>query len=663
MTAGGGEGQVEPRAAGARPRYGWAGRVDAFLRLERESWVTCLSEHHATRLGGEAGAPQLAAWRDAWTHLQRALSAVVARQPAAASWGAVFEYELPREGGRRPDVVLLCQAAIVVVEFKRDSRPLQAYRDQVAGYVRDIGAYHSAAHGVCVRGVLALSTARNLLAESGDVVIASPDRLADAVVSHGSRGWGDAGAPGAAPGAPTLEVWLGGEYAPLPSLVQAARLLFAGDQLPAIKRAASAGVGEAVATLRRVAAEAEAAGERHLVFVTGVPGAGKTFVGLQFVYGHKASTSPGQTEAVLLSGNGPLIRVLSDALRSKAFVQSVHDYLREHAEPDAPAPCERVWVYDEAQRAWDATAVERLRGRAVSEPEDFVGLGARRDGWAMLVALIGAGQEIHVGEEAGLPGWRDALERSSTPWVVHCPPRVAAEFGALPGGSRVAPDASLDLTTSIRTHVAEDVQHWVAALLASDLAAAATLADRVRAQRFRLYVTRDIEAAAAYARRRFVGAPNARYGVLVSSSARGLDRFGVPNVMKARFFDPRWFNAAPEHPRSCCALREAATEFICQGLEVDAALVVWAGDMPWRGGAWAPQVSRRSRRAREARSPEQLLVNSYRVLLSRGRDCVVVVVPRDPGLDDVFAALCAAGMRPLDDAASDDAAVATTQTV
>jgi hypothetical protein len=159
-----------------------------------------------------------------------------------------------------------------------------------------------------------------------------------------------------------------------------------------------------------------------------------------------------------------------------------------------------IWVYDEAQRAWDEHQVRRKRPEGRSEPEEFIRLGQHVGSWAMLVGLIGEGQEIHLGEESGLEQWNDAIRKVGASWTVHCPAMLAASF---PAAYATVSNDSLDLTASLRTHLAEDVQEWVAALLNGQLHTASGLARTFGAQGFSAYITRDLEQAKAYARERY----------------------------------------------------------------------------------------------------------------------------------------------------------------
>jgi hypothetical protein len=469
--------------------------------------------------------------------------------------------------------------------------------------------------------------------EQDGILITGPNDLAQTLETQATKATGS-----------TIDplVWIEADYAPLPSLVAAARTIFQHEPLPHIRRASSAGIPETIAELVTIGREAQANKGLHVALVTGVPGAGKTLVGLQFVYDNHFNDRAGQRTAVFLSGNGPLVRVLQHALKSNVFVQDVHGFLKQYGGGTTRRPDEHIWVYDEAQRAWDAEQVQRKRGHAASEPEDFLRLGERMNAWALVVGLIGEGQEIHIGEEAGLGQWNSAIQAMSKPWTVHCPAKVAALF---PAAKVVVPSNRLDLTQSLRSHLAEEVQLWVSQLLAGDLDQAAKAARGVEAQGFDMYVTQALEAARAYARDRYQDQLDKRYGILASSKARNLERYGIRNGFQQTvgYSVGAWYNDEPSSPKSCCQLNLVASEFECQGLELDFPIVAWGDDFTWGGRGWQSRPSQRS----AARNPHQLRMNSHRVLLTRGRDGFIVFVPPEPQMDSTWEALCRSGLKCL----------------
>jgi len=548
-----------------------------------------------------------------------------------SDWGLIFEYELPRERGRRPDVVLLTGPAAHVIEFKGRPYAEQSDVDQAGAYARDLREYHSASHGLEVRAVLALDDAPLSAQAIDNVTVLGGQNLASYLESIPAS---------ARLKSESIRQWVRAEYEPLPALVAAARRIFEHEPLPRIRRAHSAGIPEALEALQRTARRAQERGERHLSLVTGVPGAGKTLVGLQFVYLTRFSNDEGERPAVFLSGNGPLVNVLQHALKNQIFVHDVHGFLVRYGGSSKRVPSEHIWVYDEAQRAWDGERVMSKRGHPLSEHEDFVNLGLRVPDWAMLVGLIGEGQEIHLGEEGGLQLWRDAISASEGDWTIHCPTHIASVFD----GCRVVVEDELELALTLRSHVAGDVHAWVRSLLDGRLGAAASIAESIRQADFNLYVTRDIAEAKRYVSNRYAGDEEKRFGLLGSSKAKNLPLYGLDTSFQAtrRFRPGPWYNDPASSPSSCCRLSEVATEFSCQGLELDFPIVGWDTDLAWDGREWFTKPGRS--KAHDAR---QLRLNSYRVLLTRGRDGMIVFVPPFVDLDATYGALVSAGCRIL----------------
>ena len=367
----------------------------------------------------------------------------------------------------------------------------------------------------------------------------------------------------------------------------------------------------------------------------------------------------GGAPAVFLSGNGPLVQVLQYQLRDqegrgRTFVRGVKEYVNWYTtrHPGATPP-EHVLIYDEAQRAWDAEQVATRHGEhgeGKSEPEHFVEFAERIPGWCVVIGLIGQGQEIHVGEEAGLAQWQRAIEASprSDDWSVFLPPNAAGQFGVL---QRTHHDRRLHLSGATRFHFAGDVEDWVADLVRGLDPDSLTRRARVLdAAGFHLRITRDLDAAKAYLRQRYDDDPDARFGMLASARDKDLPRFGVPNQMSPnRFPYGAWYVEGDGDylGRSCRALRDCVTEFGAQGLELDATLLAWGTDFARVDGEWTNRLAKRYLNPRRVRDPFQLRQNAYRVLLTRGRDGTVVFAPPIPYLDETFEYLLSAGFRNL----------------
>lgn len=622
------DGKLGRVTSGAERRpFGWAGTVDEFLREPTSVVELQLREHLFGLLRVSAAKSQVEAWQEELQILRQGFRDVTVARPESLDWGLVLEYELHLEGGRRPDVVLLTGEQVVTLEFKHTDRVHVADVDQVAAYARDLAEYHAGTHHLPSTPVLVPTGLRGMSTEVDGVRVIARQDVSTFLseLPSGVR--------------PNVEEWIDAQYLPLPGLVEAARMIFRQQGLPRIRRCWSSGVPEAVAFLGSVVDASHRDSGRAIAFLAGVPGAGKTLAGLQLVY----ERSETHGTAVFLSGNGPLVEVLRAALDSKVFVRDLHAFIKTYG-LSRRVPDVNVIVFDEAQRAWDAAYMMHKRGVDESEPDLLITVGERVPGWCSLVGLVGDGQEIHAGEEAGIRQWADAVRGSSSAqWTVYCPSRMGGEFSGL----NPIIDDRLDLTISLRSRQAERLHDWVAALLAGELRSASRLAQMIRAGAFPMYLTRDLGEAKDYVVSRYVDDPEARYGLIASSRTQSfLPKYGVdsswPATKKVKY--ARWYNNPRGEVGSGCNFEDVVTEFGCQGLEVDMPIVAWGNDLTWAGHDW---YAKRPRGGYPLDDPEQLRLNAYRVLLTRGRDGLVIFVPDDPALDSTEVALLAAGVQPL----------------
>ncbi len=557
---------------------------------------------------------------------------------------------------RRPDVILLIGGAVLVLELKSKDRSNQADVDQASAYARDLRAYHRDCADYPVHPVLVLTKASGNLGPDTGVDVVGLDYVDD-FVSH---------LEDTAPGKPVdVRQFLEADaYRPLPSLVEAARELFEHGDLRRIKRAEGA-TEPTLGAITEIIEDAARTSSRHLVLVTGLPGTGKTLVGLQLVHSRRLSElavarAQGQTtvSAVFLSGNGPLIQVLQYELQEgtgggKTFVRAVKPYIERYANRPQLVPMEHVLVFDEAQRAFDAAQVAEThsgKGDGESEPDHFIEFAGRAPAWCVVVGLIGSGQEIHIGEEAGTVQWRQAVDAVSneSDWAVHVPPALAADFDGL---KRLQVDPLLELKVELRFHLAQEVHEFVDTLLEGSAGVARDIASRLEIAGHHLRITRELDRAKDYLRERYAEDPDARFGLIASSRDKDLIRFGVPNDWNAtkRLKYGPWFGAGDDDPtgRSCRELRDCVTEFGCQGLELDATLLAWGTDLVRENGAWSNRRARTYQHSGRIRDARQLRLNAYRVLLTRGRDGTVGFVPPMKVLDETFEFLIGSGFKEL----------------
>jgi hypothetical protein len=295
---------------------GWSGFISDFLTLSKDDWLNALQKHHQRCMNCSADQSQLLAWDHEFDLLTKELKQLLQVKSIVGTYTIIFEYELPRERGRRPDVIIL-GSSIFVIEFKDYANILQAHIDQAAAYARDLRSYHAASQQSKVVPILVLARAKDMITLKNDVIIISPDRIADIFYVESKMEIGSFIDPA---------MWIAADYSPLPSLIQAARIIWEKQPLPQIKRAQSAGIPHTIAELIRIAQVAQTNNQLHLALVTGVPGAGKTLVRIQLVYESHLEQSEKENIAIFLSGNGPLIKVLQYALKNSIFVKDVHGF-------------------------------------------------------------------------------------------------------------------------------------------------------------------------------------------------------------------------------------------------------------------------------------------------------------------------------------------------
>ena len=467
----------------------YADSLDAFLRASDDEVYAPLTSPHGYTLAPE----QLSAWRLQLPILRAALADVASRfagdrafaaDPAAAPW-LHLEFDIPRLG-RRVDAVLVTSTAVVPIEFKVGAKKFhQLDYEQAWDYGLDLKNFHAPSHAAAIFPILCATEApagdrrwkpphadgvRPPFCCSGEslsraiaLALSAMDEP-EAVANPRSplRKLRDLAAP--APITPSL--WSRGSYSPTPTIIEAARSLYARHTVHDITRADAGATNLAVtsAAVERIIADARTRGRKAIVFVTGVPGAGKTLVGLNVATRHGSSGDA--AHAVFLSGNGPLVAVLREALarddldraklanpkarigtsRSavKAFIQNVHHF-RDATLRDPAAPADHVVVFDEAQRAWDARQLagfmkrkKGLPGFTQTEPELLIGAMDRHADWTVVVCLVGGGQEINTGE-AGIGAWLDSLRTAFPGWDVHISPHLTdSEYAATARGSQTS---------------------------------------------------------------------------------------------------------------------------------------------------------------------------------------------------------------------------------
>lgn len=600
--------------------------------------------HLAARLPFALEPAQRAAWEFQIKHLRE----LACELPDAHYF---MEFLIPRMG-RRADLIVVLDGIVFVIEYKLGARQYdRSSVEQVYGYGLDLKHFHETSHTVPIVPILVATHAD----EAEDATLqweadglARPMRvnaagLASAIncVCHGcSR----------QPIDPLA--WERGRYRPTPTIVEAAQALYRGHAVEEISRS-EAGAENLTHTADYVSSAIEAAKRENrkiICFITGVPGSGKTLAGLNLATARQRAHS--DEHAVFLSGNGPLVEVLREALaldavanareagrstskvqegrRAAAFIQNIHHF-RDDALTTETAPIERVAIFDEAQRAWDVEQTSKFMqqkkgqlGFSMSEPEFLLSVMDRHEDWCAIICLVGGGQEINTGE-AGIEEWLRALQRSFPHWQAHIPNTLS--HSVVIQDEITAP--ALHLATSIRSFRAERLSDFVGEVIKGNAGAARNICKDLKD--FPLFITRDLDAARTWLRDRTRGAERA--GLLASSNAARLKPHGI--FIKAKIEPAKWFLAPVEDVRSSNALEDAATEFDVQGLELDWACVCWDANFRRSENGWQTLQFKGTRwQAVNDTSRQAFIANSYRVLLTRARQGMVVFVPNGSEIDE-----------------------------
>jgi len=560
--------------------------------------------------------------------------------------------------GRRIDVVVIINSVIFLIEFKVGAASYElASIDQVMDYALDLRNFHEGSHRATLAPVLVATKAfcSNILG-----IQPSEDRIFDPICCN-SESLVDviSAVLDACDGYPIdIKAWEDSGYKPTPTIIEATLALYNGHSVNQISRS-DAGAFNLSITSKSVAdiiEKSRSNSEKSIVFVTGVPGAGKTLVGLDIATTH---INPGdELYSVFLSGNGPLVKILQEALARdkvtrnaeigkkirkgealsevKTFIQNVHHFRDEGLLNLIAPPVEHVAIFDEAQRAWTKTQTMKFMREkknqsdfSKSEPEFLISCMDRHNDWATVVCLVGGGQEINTGE-AGISEWFDAIKQSFPNWNIYISDQLTdSEYGA----GKIIDEAKsfsktiflpeLHLRTSVRSFRSEKVSLFVKQLLDLQIGSAQQSFLDVKGS-YPIVLTRDFAVAKDWLRKHARGSE--RYGMVVSSQAERLKPYAIDVRVKTN--PVHWFLNDKEDVRSSYYLEDVATEFDIQGLELDWVCMAWDADFRYGDRGWDHWSFRGSSWQRIKKIERQVYQkNAYRVLLTRARQGMILVVP------------------------------------
>jgi hypothetical protein len=629
-------------------RYYYSDSVATFLGKEQHSILGTLLASNEY--------PLEMTQRDAWLAEIQILQFVLT--PYRDTGQIYFEFSIPRLG-RRIDVVVIVQSVIFVLEFKvNENEFTSSATDQVCDYALDLKNFHETSHDLPIAPIL-IATEAEASPLPIEVTAYHDKTLFPIKTNRAGLSKVFEKVVELIGGKPILAAqWESGRYCPTPTIIEAATSLYNGHSVADISRrdASAVNLTQTSNAISSIISAARANSEKAICLVTGVPGAGKTLVGLNIATKHIDKSN--ELYSVFLSGNGPLVAILREALARdkvrrekehgrkrtksevlsevKLFIQNVHHFRDECLIDSERPPIEHVALFDEAQRAWDKkqTAAFMLRKKKVpnfdkSEPEFLISCLDRHRDWAVVVCLVGGGQEINTGE-AGISEWIQSILRSFPNWHIYISSRLTdSEYAAghaldqLTTRPGVEFRDELHLSVSMRSFRAENVSLLVKQILDLEPGQARQTLQHLR-ERYPIVVTRNLQTAKDWVRTQARGTE--RYGIVVSSEAQRLKPYAID--VRSPMDPIHWFLDGKNDVRSSYYLEDVATEFHVQGLELDWACVTWDGDFRHTPGGWEHWSFCGDRWNRIRKAERKLyLKNAYRVLLTRARQGMVIVVP------------------------------------
>jgi hypothetical protein len=628
-------------------RYYYSDTISSFLEKPENTIIGLLTRNSDFSTTPE----QMGAWEAEIAILKIALASYRDRG------GLFFEYAIPRMG-KRIDVAVIIDGIVFVLEFKVGAAEFNLQDlEQVWDYSLDLKNFHKASHACSILPMLVATRAKS------KELFEIQQRASDGVFYPVKCGAADiANALSCAvsfidAGNIDMEEWGDGIYMPSATIIEAARALYRNHSVENIMRcdAHAKNLLKTSKAVSEIIENAQREEQKVICFVTGVPGAGKTLVGLDIATKYMDKKS--KCHSVYLSGNGPLVKVLTEVLavdkveieRAKnikmrkedarrevsAFIQIVHhwrDYYLMHKEeiPD------HVTIFDEAQRVWDLKATVDFMVRKKkqlefnqSEAEFLISVMDRHSKWCVVVCLVGGGQEINRGEN-GISEWIEAWQKDFPHWTLYISSQLTdSEYGAtkrldnIKDHEKVVLKDDLHLSVNMRSFRSEHVSRLIKDVLDINLMEAREELKKI-GSKYPIAITRNLTTAKKWLKSRARGSE--RYGIVVSSQAQRLK----PHAIDVRVdVDPvNWFLKGKDDTRSSFYLEDAASEFVVQGLELDWACITWDGDFRYTAGAWENYSfsgsSWKNIKKEERRSYQK---NAYRVLLTRARQGMIIVVP------------------------------------
>lgn len=655
----------------------YSNSIKSFLEDSDDSILGVLSRENSSFVSSYG--MQTKSWDRLISILKTEFQRLCREIPQASNWYIALEYRIPRRE-KRIDLVIIAEKMLFVVEFKLSDKKFKyEFVSQLEDYCLDLEAFHKESFNKLIVPVLFVSDAPSHSIETK--ISLYKDQIAPMVKVNEVTFCEGITATYKTLYDMRLESidpirWINSAYFPTPTIIEAAQHLFSNQDVEEITRTHSGAINLKITvdSILRIISNAKEESKKVVCFVTGVPGAGKTLVGLKVVHAEELY-SEDRSLAAYFSGNGPLIKVLKEALTrdrqlkekrmaqakdekpttKKAiygtvatFIQNLHVFIRNHYSIDRTdtnkfeAPPEHIAVFDEAQRCWSAehffSKHKTSKDLKVhkSEPEILLEIMDRHKDWAVMIALIGSGQEIHTGE-AGIGEWGRVLRDRFFNWEVHITPELARGdaslkgkklFENIPDNLKVFEDQNLHLAVSQRSYKAVQLANWVNLLIDNQSEQARKLMDKLN--KYPIVMTRDLSKAKSLLKEHKRG--YRRIGLLASSGAKRLRPEGV-NVSE-RPKEVEWFLNGPSDVRSSYYLEAPVTEFGIQGLEIEWACLCWDADLRRKGNNWECYYFKGATWKHPNDNDATYILNKYRVLLTRAREGLIIWVPKGDEQDN-----------------------------
>ena len=603
--------------------------------------------------------------KDAWIAQIRLLKNVLNKY---SNGSVIFEYTIPRVGGRIDNVVLL-DDTIFVLEFKVGNEIYTgSAATQARTYAIDLANFHEESHNKTIVPILIATDAPECDLQINkyknnvyDVIYTNGNNLTKIFDQFKKLFSSQI----------QLNKWLNSRYVPTPTIIEAAEILYNNHSVDDISQnEAAENLTKTSAAVQKIIEYSKQNHQKAICFITGVPGAGKTLAGLNIAIENQKTT--GKNYSCFLTGNQPLVSVLREALARddnkrtgisigeardnvKSFIQIIHHFRDESLKNLDIPPVDNVVIFDEAQRAWQQAHLSNFMNEkkaailnklpddkrhkilSMSEPELLIEYMNRHQDWAVIVCLVGGGQDINTGE-AGIQEWFDSLRRSYPDWKVYVSNKITDEeyvgnnsFGTLIEGLNCKTVEELHLSISLRSFRSEKVANFVHHLLNNEKEQAAAIYEEIK-KVYPICITRDLNTAKEWIKKQTDG-KNCRYGLIASSQAKRLRAEGI--WVECNCKPEKWFLEGKNDIKSSYFMEEVAAEVDIQGLEIDYALVGWDADYRYENGhfeCYKPSGSKWQTINKE--DNKRYLKNAYRVLLTRAREGFIIFVPNGDNSDN-----------------------------